>query len=175
MPLLIVFAVVVVAEIWLFVKVGEVIGAWQTVGLVIAMAFAGAIMVRVQGFTALNRARSALEAGEFPTTALFDGLFVVIAGCLLITPGFLTDFLGGLLFIPPLRRWAGMAIWGWFSRRSTLVMRRSGSTGATAGPIVEGSFHEVRPDDSPTAPVIPPPGNGASKKPPNPSNTSEHR
>ena len=175
MPLLIVFAVVVVAEIWLFVRVGEVIGAWQTAGLVIAVAIAGAIMVRVQGFTALNRARSALEAGEFPTTALFDGLFVVIAGCLLITPGFLTDILGGLLFIPPLRRWAGMAIWGWFSRRSTLVMRRSGPAGSSAGPIVEGRFHEIRPEQSQANPVIPPPGNGASEKPPNPGNGSDHR
>ena len=175
MPLLIVFAVVVVAEIWLFVKVGEVISAWQTVGLVIAMAFAGAIMVRVQGFTALNRARAKLDAGEFPTTALFDGLFVVIAGCLLIMPGFLTDILGGLLFIPPLRRLAGMAIWGWLSRRSTVVMGRSGPIGSPAGPIVEGSFHEIRPDQSPTGPAITPPGGAATRQPPDRDDNPDRR
>lgn len=175
MPLLIVFAVILVAEIWLFVRVGEVIGAWQTAGLVIAMAFAGAIMVRVQGFTALKRARAALEAGEFPTTALFDGLFVVIAGCLLITPGFLTDVLGGLLFIPPLRRWAGMAIWGWLSRRSTVVMDRSMPNGATAGPIVEGSFREIRPEDSSTETVIAPPGNATTQASPNRDGNPDRR
>ena len=175
MPLLIGLILVLMIEIWLFVSVGEIIGAWQTAGLVVAMAFAGAIMVRVQGFTALNRARVALEAGEFPTTALFDGLFVVIAGCLLITPGFLTDILGGLLFIPPLRRWAGMAIWGWLSRGSSVVMGRTGPTGSPAGPIVEGNFHEIRPEDSPADPVLSPPGKATPQTSPNRDGTPDRR
>lgn len=166
MPLLIVFLLVPVVEIWLFVRVGEIIGAWQTVGLVIAMAVIGAILIRVQGFAVLNRARAALDAGEFPTTALFDGLFLLIAGFLLITPGFMTDILGILLFIPPLRRWFGAALWAWISRRPGVVIHSSGhSSGHSAGRsgsgrsgiVVEGSYHEIRPEDGPSDPALGPP------------------
>ena len=158
MPLIILFLLLPVVEIWLFVKVGENIGAWPTAGLVVVMAVAGIILVRVQGFTVINRARAAMEAGEFPTTALLDGLFVMIAGVLLIVPGFLTDILGILLFIPPLRRGLGKAIWGWLRLRSSLVVRRSGRTDSDSpGRIVEGSYREIRPDDAPSDPAIGPP------------------
>ena len=154
MPLLIAFLLIPIVEIWLFVKVGEIIGAWQTVGLVIAMGIAGAILVRIQGFTALNRARAAMEAGEFPTTALFDGLFVLIAGFLLIIPGFLTDILGILLFIPPLRHWMGRAVWRWLSLRPDIVIHRSSRSGSDqSGHVVEGSYYEITPENDPAKPT----------------------
>ena len=151
MPLLIAFLLIPVVEIWLFVKVGEEIGAWQTVGLVVAVAVAGAIMLRVQGFTALNRARAAMAAGEFPSKALFDGFCVLIAGFLLIIPGFLTDILGILLFIPPLRRWIGKAIWRWVSLRPDIVVqRRSGA--AASNRVVEGTYYDITPDGAANQP-----------------------
>lgn len=168
MPLIIVLLLIPVVEIWLFVRVGEIIGAWQTAGLVVAMAVTGAILVRVQGFAVLNRARAALDVGEFPTTALFDGLFVLIAGLLLITPGFMTDLLGILLFIPPLRRWLGMAIWGWLSRRSDIILRRHGPSDSGGGHVVEGIYHEVRPETDPDPALTPPtsdPGDGHDHRP----------
>lgn len=154
MPLIIAFLLIPIAEIWLFVKVGEEIGAWQTVGLVIAMAVAGAILVRIQGFTALNRARAAMAAGEFPSKALFDGLCVLIAGFLLIIPGFLSDILGILLFIPPLRRWMGKAIWRWLSLRPDIVIQRTRHSRATSSNrVVEGTYYDITPDNTPAAPT----------------------
>ena len=167
MPLLILFLLLPLVEIWLFVRVGEIIGAWQTAGLVVLMAIIGAALVRIQGFTVVNRARATLAAGEFPTTDLLDGLFVLIAGFLLIVPGFLTDIIGLLLFIPPVRRWLGASVWDWISHRPNIVIHRYGRSGgsegsggsAGSGRIVEGTYHEIRPDDAPSDPAIGPPGN----------------
>ena len=164
MPILILFLLLPLVEIWLFVKVGELIGAWQTAGLVLAMAIVGAILVRVQGFTVLQRARATLAAGEFPTSDLLDGLFVLIAGFLMIVPGFFSDLLGILLFIPPVRRWLGASIWDWISHRPDIVIHRYGTSGSGAsgpGRIVEGTYHEVRPEDAPSGrdPSLGPPTN----------------
>jgi UPF0716 protein FxsA len=152
MPILILFLLVPVVEIWLFVKVGEVIGAWPTVGLVVVMAVAGAALVRIQGLAVLDRARATLAAGEFPTSELLDGLFVLLAGFLLIMPGFLTDVIGILLFIPALRRRLGASIWGWISHRPNIILHRGGR-------VMEGTYHEVDPGDAPPdRPSGPPPG-----------------
>lgn len=166
MPVFLAFILIPVVEIWLFVKVGGVIGAWQTAGLVVAIALAGAILVRIQGFAVLDRARATLAAGEFPTAALFDGLFVLIAGFLLITPGFLTDIAGGLLFIPPLRRWLGAVIWDWISHRPDMVILRS-----ERAEVVEGTYHEIDPDAGPSGGVIAPQRGGK----PAPSDPSDPR
>lgn len=162
MPFLILFLLLPVVEIWLFVKVGEIIGAWQTAGLVVVMAIIGAALVRIQGFTVINRARATLAAGEFPTTDLLDGLFVLIAGFLLIVPGFFSDILGLLLFIPPVRRWLGASIWDWISHRPDIIVHRYGTSGGSgSGRIVEGTYTEVRPEnDGPGRdPAIGPPHN----------------
>jgi UPF0716 protein FxsA len=169
MPLLILFLLLPLVEIWLFVRVGEIIGAWQTAGLVVLMAIIGATLVRIQGFTVVNRARATLAAGEFPTTDLLDGLFVLIAGFLLIVPGFLTDIIGLLLFIPPVRRWLGASIWDWISHRPNIVIHRYGRPGGSgggfggapggSGRVVEGTYHEIRPEDAPSDPAIGPPRN----------------
>lgn len=152
MPILILFLLIPVLEIWVFVKVGEAIGAWPTVALVVAMAVAGAALVRIQGLAVLDRARATLAAGEFPSSELFDGLFVLLAGFLLIVPGFLTDAVGILLFIPALRRRLGASIWGWISHRPNIVLHRGGR-------VMEGTYHEVDPGDRPPdRPVAPPAG-----------------
>jgi UPF0716 protein FxsA len=152
MPILILFLLIPVLEIWVFVKVGEAIGAWPTVALVVAMAIAGSVLMRIQGLAVLDRARATLAAGEFPTSELLDGLFVLLAGALLIMPGFLTDVLGILLFIPALRRRLGASIWGWISHRPNIILHRGGR-------VMEGTYHEVNPGDPPPdRPVAPPPG-----------------
>lgn len=151
MPILILFLLVPVLEIWVFVKVGEAIGAWPTVALVVAMAIAGSALMRIQGLAVLERARATLAAGEFPSSELLDGLFVLLAGFLLIVPGFLTDALGILLFIPALRRRLGASIWGWISHRPNIILHRGGR-------VMEGTYQEVDPDPPPERPLAPPPG-----------------
>lgn len=158
MPILILFLLIPIVEIWLFVKVGAVIGPWSTVALVVAMAIAGTALVRIQGLAILERARATLAAGEFPTTELLDGLFVLLAGFLLIVPGFMTDLIGVLLFIPAVRRGLGGAVWGWISHRPDIVLRRGDH-------VVEGSFREVGPDEpTPRPRPLAPPRNDPGER-----------
>ncbi|RMD70191.1 MAG: FxsA family protein [Gammaproteobacteria bacterium] len=98
------FIILPLIEIFLFIKVGGVIGALPTVLLVVATAVAGIALLRHQGLSTLRRAQRELERGEMPALSLLEGAALLVAGVLLLTPGFLTDTLGFLLLIPPLRR-----------------------------------------------------------------------
>lgn len=90
-------------EIGLFIEVGGWIGLWPTLALVILTAVLGSWQLRVQGLATLARARQQLDRGQLPARELFDGFCLVIAGGLLLTPGFLTDALGLALFVPAVR------------------------------------------------------------------------
>lgn len=97
------FALIPVAEIYLLIKVGNHIGALNTVILVIATAFAGAYLARLQGMQTMYRVRASLEQGLMPAEAMLDALLIFVAGIVLLTPGFLTDAMGLLLLIPETR------------------------------------------------------------------------
>lgn len=90
-------------EIAGFVLVGRQIGVLATVALVIASVIAGSILLRWQGFGVLTRIRRDVEAGRDPGRQLAHGVMIIIAGILLIIPGFFTDIAGLLLFLPPVR------------------------------------------------------------------------
>ena len=90
-------------EIAGFAFVGSLIGVLPTVALVIATTILGAVLLRIQGFGALARIRTTIEAGGSPGRDVVHGLMIALAGALLVLPGFFTDLLGLLLFIPPLR------------------------------------------------------------------------
>lgn len=94
------------AEIATFVVVGSKIGALATVALVVATSVLGAILLRIQGFGALSRIRAAMETGDSPGRDLVHGLMIMVAGVLLLLPGFITDLFGILLFLPPVREFA---------------------------------------------------------------------
>ena len=102
--LLLLFLIIPVAEIYLLIKVGGLIGALPTAGLVVFTAVLGATLMRVQGFTTLERMREALDRGELPTLPLVEGVVLLVSGALLLTPGFITDVIGFLGLAPPLRR-----------------------------------------------------------------------
>jgi UPF0716 protein FxsA len=93
-----------VAEIAIFAEVGQAIGWLAAILLTLVTAAAGSVLLRIQGFTAMNRFLAAAEKGESPIGAVLDGMGIFAAGMLLVLPGFLSDVLGLLLFIPPLRR-----------------------------------------------------------------------
>jgi UPF0716 protein FxsA len=101
--LLAAFIGVPILEIAVFIKVGGLIGLWPTLAIVVLTAVAGTWALRAQGLATLARARTQIDRGELPTRELFDGACLLIAGALLLTPGFVTDFLGFLLFLPPVR------------------------------------------------------------------------
>ncbi|HEX9767876.1 MAG TPA: FxsA family protein [Kiloniellales bacterium] len=90
-------------EIGLFIKIGGLIGLWPTLALVLLTAALGTWQLRAQGLATLARGRQQLERGQLPTRELFNGFCLVIAGALLLTPGFLTDAVGLVLFIPGFR------------------------------------------------------------------------
>lgn len=117
---------VAVAEIALFVQVGQWIGLGPTVLAVVATTLLGAALLRAQGLGALRRAQAALDRRELPVKELFDGACILVGGLLLILPGFLTDALGLLLLLPPVRALLRLAL-----QHSHLV--RGAASGRAAG------------------------------------------
>jgi len=91
------------AEIAVFVIVGQQIGLFPTLGLVIGTAVLGSILLRVQGFGVLSRMQRELAERRLPGRELVHGVMILLAGLLLVVPGFVTDILGLLLFIPSIR------------------------------------------------------------------------
>jgi UPF0716 protein FxsA len=95
--------VVPLAEIATFVVVGSKIGVLATIALVLVTAVTGMTLLRIQGLGTLGRIQAQMDRGEMPSRELVHGLMIMIAGILLLTPGFITDTLGFLLFVPALR------------------------------------------------------------------------
>jgi UPF0716 protein FxsA len=113
-PLLVIaFVAVPLAEIALFLAVGRRIGVLPTLVIVLATAVIGASLVSRQGRGELARARTTLMAGAFPSAELAHGAMILLAGALLLTPGFITDTAGFLLLVPPVRE----RVRAWLARR----------------------------------------------------------
>ena len=108
--LLIVLVGIPLIETWFLIKMGGVIGALPTIALVIFTAVVGGILVRQQGFSTINRLQQKMQSGQMPAEELFAGMLIIIAGVLLITPGFFTDAMGFLCLFPPFRHWFAGAI-----------------------------------------------------------------
>lgn len=98
--LLALFVLVPIAEMVLLIRMGDWIGLWPTLGLVLATGALGAWLARSQGARVIRAIRAELAAGRMPADSLLDGLFVLVGGVLLLTPGLLTD-VTGLLFLLP--------------------------------------------------------------------------
>jgi UPF0716 protein FxsA len=106
-----------IAEIYLLIESGRLIGALPTIGLVIATGVAGSWLMRQQGFHLLGRAQAELAAGKLPTGILADGLLVFAGGLLLLTPGFCTDLCGFTMLLPGIRYFWRRALMTWFARQ----------------------------------------------------------
>lgn len=98
--LFILFVVMPIAEIAVLINVGEIIGGWNTVLLVILSAMLGAFLVKREGVATLAQAQLKMQKGELPAKELGSGLLLLVAGVLLVTPGFITDIFGLLLTLP---------------------------------------------------------------------------
>ena len=101
--LLLVFILVPIAEIAGIIQVGEAIGVWWTIALLIADSVLGSMLMRSQGRAAWRRFNAAVAEGRPPAREVLDGVLVIFGGALLLTPGFLTDVLGLLFLLPPTR------------------------------------------------------------------------
>ena len=145
--LLLAFVGVPLAEIALFIEVGEWIGLWPTLATVIGTAIVGTALLRLQGLNALRQLQGSLERGEMPVEHIFTGACLLVAGAFLLTPGFLTDTLGFLLFVPFIRRLIGRLAINRLAKRGAYGLGQN-SGGNTFGTIVEGEFDEIFPEDS---------------------------
>lgn len=111
-----------IAEIALLLTVGSVIGVWPVVLLCLGTAFLGAFILRLQGLTALRAAERDIAEGRVPVEAAADAVFLIVAAPLLMAPGFITDAMGFLLLVPPVRHF--------IARAALKRLRRSVETGA---------------------------------------------
>lgn len=102
--LFLLFLLVPIAEIYVLIEVGEVIGAGWTILFVIGTAILGAWLVRLQGLITMQRAQQSIRRGETPALEMLEGMALFISGFLLLIPGFVTDAVGFLLLVPALRR-----------------------------------------------------------------------
>lgn len=93
-----------IAEIYVLLAAGGAFGVLPVIGACLFTAFLGGFIIRLQGLAALNGARTDLQTGRLPVDSVVDGVLLVVAAPLLMTPGFITDGLGFLLLTPPIRR-----------------------------------------------------------------------
>lgn len=91
-------------ELFILIQLGQVVGLWPTIGLVVLTGFAGASLARLEGLRTFWTIQERLARGQLPGSALFDGLAILLGGALLLTPGILTDILGFSFLLPPSRR-----------------------------------------------------------------------
>ena len=101
----VIFLVVPIIEIYLLIQVGQVIGAGWTIFLVVFTAVIGVWLLRIQGLSTLTRAQQKMQPGDLPAREILEGMGLVVAGALLLTPGFFTDTVGFFLLFPPTRIW----------------------------------------------------------------------
>jgi len=98
------FVVLPLVELALLIRIGQVVGVWPTLALVVVTGMTGAALARAEGLKVLLRFQRELTAGRIPEQAALDGISVLLGGVLLLTPGVLTDVAGIALLLPPTRR-----------------------------------------------------------------------
>ena len=113
MPLLLLFIVVPIVELYFLIKVGSIIGVIPTILIVIGTAVLGTALLRQQGLATLQRYQQSLSSGRLPAQEMIEGLALVFGGALLLTPGFVTDIIGFLCLIPITRQ----AVIRWLLKR----------------------------------------------------------
>lgn len=106
-----------IAELWVIIQTAQVIGGWQTVALLLVEGILGGWLMKRQGRAVIARIDERLRSHDLPTKELADGLLILVAGVLMLTPGFLTDIVGFALLFPPTRALARRALLRRFSAR----------------------------------------------------------
>ena len=115
--LAVLFLAVPLAELYVLIQVGQVIGGLETVGLLLLVSVVGAWLAKREGVGVLRRMRAAVNAGRVPGTELVDAFLILLAAALMLTPGFLTDIVAILLLLPPVRAGARRTLRRLLARR----------------------------------------------------------
>lgn len=130
----IIFLVVPVIEIYFLIQVGESIGALWTVILVVLTAVIGVRLLKQQGLSTLMKAQNKMRSGSLPATEIAEGVALIVAGALLLTPGFFTDTIGFLLLIPLTRHLTVVL----FASKIVEHLKRKSSASSGYGNFYEG-------------------------------------
>src|SRR3954466_813617 len=145
--LLLLFILVPIAELAVLIQVGQLIGVWWTVALLLADAVLGTLLWRSQGRAAWRRFNVAVAEGRVPHREVLDGVLVVFGGALLLTPGFITDVFGALFLLPPTRALVRRFLVARLAHRMTAsVVGRVRGPGPRQDYDVEATAHDVEPD-----------------------------
>ena len=125
LKLFLAFTIIPVLEIYILIKLGTLLGALNTVIIVILTGILGAYLARLEGLHTMMKVREALSRGEMPAEGLLDALLILIAGIVLLTPGLLTDIAGLLILIPQTRllfkRWLRKKFDEWAQRNQVNI------------------------------------------------------
>ena len=140
LPLVLLFIVVPIAELAVLIQVGQEIGVWWTIAILIADAIVGSILMRAQGRAAWRRFNEAVAVGRVPAREVLDGALVMFGGLLMLTPGFITDILGFALLIPPTRAAVRVVLVRRLAQRMTVAMT------TRPGDVVDGTAVDVEND-----------------------------
>lgn len=138
--LFILFLTIPLIEIAILIEIGKIVGAAYTIILVIGTAALGAALLRAQGISTLAKVQNNMNQGNLPATELIEGLMLLIAGALLLTPGFFTDIFGFLVLIPALRHRVAQTFLASFIQSQINV--RQSHTERRQGNIIEGEYIE---------------------------------
>lgn len=132
--LLALFIIVPAVELILLIKIGSKIGPLPTIALILVTGFLGAFLTKLQGALALANFRKAIFEGRIPKDEVLDGVMILVAGAVLLTPGFLTDAFGFLLLLPSFRKPVGKWIGRWVQKNVKVVsFDPRGPTGGPSG------------------------------------------
>ncbi len=154
--LLVLFVAIPALELYVILQAAHSFGVFETIAALLLISFAGAWLCKREGFSALARVQTALNEGRIPTKDLQDGALILLAGALLLTPGFLGDVVGILLLLPPTRAIArtflARVLRGRIQVATAGVGRRGG---AWYGGVVDvdGRPQDERRDDEPPGPI----------------------
>jgi UPF0716 protein FxsA len=99
------FTLVPFIEIYLLIKIGAQVGAFNTILIVILTGLLGASLARLEGIKTMTKVRDSLNRGDLPAEEMLDAMLIFVAGVVLLTPGFITDLVGLALLVPKLRYW----------------------------------------------------------------------
>jgi len=105
LKLFLAFTLVPFIEIYLLIKIGGQVGAFNTILIVILTGLLGASLARLEGIKTMTKVRDSLNRGDLPAEEMLDAMLIFVAGIVLLTPGFLTDLTGLALLVPKLRFW----------------------------------------------------------------------
>ncbi len=151
LPLVLLFIVVPIVEIYVIIQVGQAIGALWTIALLVADSIVGSMFMRSQGRAAWRRFNEAIAAGRIPAREVVDGALVIFGGALLLTPGFVTDIFGATFLLPPTRAVIRRLLVRRFTGR--LIVATPGSAGRRPprgpGADVDSTATEVDPRSLP--------------------------